>query len=242
MSTHTLMPSQIDVWYMTTDFSQSIKNLSYFFNLLSPEEKDKSNNFAINEYKNQYIYTRSMVRIILSHYTSLMTTDIIYKYNENGKPELKNNTITPIYFNITHSKGLIACAVSKIQYFGLDSENVDTKISFLEVAKRYFSNDEYNAILQLTTSLQKIRFFELWTLKESYLKALGSGLGNNLKEISFKLDTENNIHAEFIKKNERERWEFQLHVLIEQYQIALAVLLPKKAETTINFKQFQYSS
>ena len=60
----------------------------------------------------------------------------------------------------------------------------------LDIAKRHFSSIESSALLALSAQDQRDRFFEYWTLKESFIKALGVGISFGLSRFSFRIDGE----------------------------------------------------
>ncbi|TKZ35169.1 4'-phosphopantetheinyl transferase superfamily protein [Brachyspira catarrhinii] len=86
---------------------------------------------------------------------------------ENGKPYFAGEN--EIFFNGTHSKDLIAVAISD-KLIGVDGEYIK-KRDFLRIAKEYFSFNEYK--LLKSSSKLEIDFYTLWTLKESYIKTFG---------------------------------------------------------------------
>lgn len=93
--------------------------------------------------------------------------NLIIERGENGKPYFKDKNDT--FFNGTHSKDLIAVAISD-NFIGLDGEFLK-KRNFLDIAKEYFSFNEYKF---LKSSLKlEIDFYTLWTLKEAYIKTFG---------------------------------------------------------------------
>jgi 4'-phosphopantetheinyl transferase len=90
--------------------------------------------------------------------------------DENGKPYLPNDNH---FFNISHSGTRVLCAVSDHE-IGCDVEKV--RAAPLRVARRYFCSEEYQALLDCKNEPERDRlFFRLWTLKESFLKAIGLG-------------------------------------------------------------------
>lgn len=89
--------------------------------------------------------------------------------NENGKPYIKD---CPIHFNISHTQGLCAVAISNAPV-GIDCEKIDTEFEgrALPFAKRYFCENELN---KLTSSSDMLpTFFEIWTGKEAMIKKDG---------------------------------------------------------------------
>ena len=100
-----------------------------------------------------------------------------------GKPYLVD--CKNIFFNLSHSKDMVLCALSP-QEVGCDVEKVgDMRQS---VARRYFSPDEYNEIIKADNPKeQKLLFYRMWTLKESFIKAKGQGLQMSLDSFQVRL-------------------------------------------------------
>lgn len=100
--------------------------------------------------------------------------DMEYGENEHGKPFFKN---CPIKFSLSHSGEYAVCAVSYVDV-GIDAEKCGDTKNVQEIAKRYFTAAEYEYV---KNGDAKIRFFDLWTKKESVLKAIGTGIAGGLK-------------------------------------------------------------
>lgn len=100
---------------------------------------------------------------------------------ENGKPYIKDN---PVYFSISHCDGLAVTVLSKAPV-GVDCESVRRASG--AVMKRCYGDSEANHIL--TSADSDKAFSRLWTLKESYAKMTGEGVGSDLKMKCF--DEEN---------------------------------------------------
>jgi len=90
--------------------------------------------------------------------------------DEHGKPYLPDHP--DIYFNISHSEEYAVCAISDVPV-GVDIEYCSA--IDLDVAGSYFFSREYGYILEKPESDRIDAFYDLWTLKESYMKATGLG-------------------------------------------------------------------
>ena len=97
------------------------------------------------------------------------TVDYEISRSENGKPYIKD---CPIHFNLSHTQGLCAVAVSDVPV-GIDCEKIDTGFEgrILPFAKRYFCEDELNKLNSSSDMLTT--FFEIWTGKEAMIKRDG---------------------------------------------------------------------
>ena len=119
------------------------------------------------------ISSEELLRKILEKYH--IEYDIFY--NEYGKPYIKNN---PIYFNISHSKEYIVCAVSDSE-IGVDIEHLTYNAA---TAKRICTEDE----LKLVKNAHD--FTKIWVKKEAYIKMIGIGLEYGMKNVdTTKIDT-----------------------------------------------------
>lgn len=97
--------------------------------------------------------------------------------NEFNKPYLKVNK--DIYFNISHSKDLIALIISDKEC-GIDIEYINQDAP-LNISNKILSDNELNIYNKEDNKI--LYLFKVWTIKEAYYKALGVGISlSKLKE------------------------------------------------------------
>ena len=82
-------------------------------------------------------------------------------------------------FNISHSGEFIVCAICLTGKVGVDIEEIKPVLP--EEFKMYFSNNEWDTIIQSNNSI--VTFYKYWTQKEAFLKAIGMGLNIPIKEV-----------------------------------------------------------
>lgn len=153
--------------------------------LLSPEEQARLWRFVFQRDRRRYLMTRLLVRRVLSRYAPIAPVDWIFERNEYGRPRIANDGLAyRLNFNVTHSEGLILVAITRNRTVGVDAEKFVTGAP-LEVADDFFSSSEVQALHSLPELDKSRRFWELWTLKESYIKARGMGLSIPLDCFSF---------------------------------------------------------
>ncbi len=99
--------------------------------------------------------------------------DIIIVKNEHGKPYINSIENPPVYFNLSHSHGYVACAVSDNEV-GIDIEAI--REFNIKIAERCFHKKEYEYLKQFSGKEQEEKFCRIWTMKESYLKFTGQGI------------------------------------------------------------------
>ena len=100
----------------------------------------------------------------------------VFEYNEHGKPMIVGHP--EIFFNLSHCKEAAICVVSD-QPVGVDVESVR---SFNESLVRYTMNETEVKEIESAED-QAVAFIRLWTMKESALKLIGTGISNELKQV-----------------------------------------------------------
>jgi 4'-phosphopantetheinyl transferase len=134
----------------------------------------------------------------------------------------ENGDSAPLSFNLTHTRGLVACVVSRNAEVGIDAETLDRRTDPLELAERFFSPLEVVTLAHCRESVH-VRFLEIWTLKEAYLKALGEGLSTPLHQFAFLLEDMSAMRFEPSRALASHAWSFTLFAISECYRIAVAV-------------------
>jgi 4'-phosphopantetheinyl transferase len=124
---------------------------------------------------------RSLVGEVLAKYSVGKTagvppSTISFRVDSFGKPHA-NLREKEIQFSISHSGSWVVCAVDGSPV-GIDVERVRQYDP--DIAKRFYHPNEYAALIALPEHERTGRFFDLWTIKESYIKALGKGLSQSL--------------------------------------------------------------
>jgi 4'-phosphopantetheinyl transferase len=169
-----------------------------------------------------------MVRDILSHLARVPSSELRISIGDQGRPEIE----TPpdarrLRFSLSHTRGLIVCLTAWDRQVGVDAERLRYGDSLLDVADRHFDLTEAAAVRTLSGAERHVRFFELWTLKEAYAKALGTGLVFPLSRVAFDLErvSSTGIRARFASevKDEASRWQFGLHRITGEHVVATAL-------------------
>jgi len=109
--------------------------------------------------------------------------------NPWGKPSMQNHP--EIRYNISHSGNCIACVISDKYEVGIDVEKVRSFNPY--AAKKICTSWELERIY--SDSDPNREFFRIWTLKESYTKAIGKGLSYPMKDVNFVIDPSGQIHS-----------------------------------------------
>lgn len=172
-----LEPGVIDIYYIKID------ELSYLFQaemlmLLNGEEYRTYSFYRFTEKKVEYLVGRYLLKTLLAYYLEKAPEDILITRGKYGKPYLSvEKTALPfeIKFNLSHSNGMVVCALTPGRDLGVDVEQIDGDI--LEIAERYFSLNELRYIsTKVLVADKNEAAYKIWTMKEAFLKLIGLGL------------------------------------------------------------------
>ena len=99
--------------------------------------------------------------------------------------ECRSTAREHLNFNISHTKSLVLLGVTSDGALGVDVENCRSREAPLKIAHQFFAPEELAELQALPRAQQHDRFFEYWTLKESYIKARGMGLSLPFELVQF---------------------------------------------------------
>lgn len=201
----------IDLWCTFYSDLQSETLLQEYRVLMSEAEGQQEKRFYFARDRHRYVVTRALVRTVLSGYAEIAPSDWMFSLNDYGRPLIANDAAAArkISFNVSHTDSLIIVAVGHGHEVGVDVENTRARAACIDVADRFFAPEEINALHALPEARQHQRFFEYWTLKESYIKARSMGLSIPLDHFSFDLSGDGiciSIHPD--QGDRPERWRF----------------------------------
>jgi 4'-phosphopantetheinyl transferase len=131
-------------------------------------------------------------RFVLSHYGPTTPGEWGYERGANGRPEIVDGP-AGLRFNISHTEGMAAVLVHGEHDAGVDVESPWRSTNFTSVSRRVFTEAERSAMLALPEEQQAGRFFQLWTLKESFIKAKGKGFAMPLSKFGFTIADDDTI-------------------------------------------------
>jgi 4'-phosphopantetheinyl transferase len=216
---------EVHLWFLpTTTLSESdLGRLSE--SVLSCEEQRRAERFAFARDRRSYITAHWLVRRALSVYVPVLPALWEFRVSPLGKPMIASPTEgLGLWFNLSHTAGMVACAVTRSGEVGVDVETVRSR-DLLNLARRYFAPGEVAELESLPAELHPQAFFRLWTLKEAYIKACGQGLAMDLAGFAFPNVLSNEITIEFYKgiKDEPKQWCFFRHEPDPSHKIAVAV-------------------
>ncbi len=174
----------------------------------------RSQNFYNSRTVQKVSMAEILMRYLLCTKLNIRNTDLSFLRNEYGKPILRN--VKDLHFNCSHSHQWVACAIDN-QPIGVDIEMV-RKIDYRSIAQRFFSESEYDDILKKNYPQRISYFYDIWTLKESYVKYVGKGLHIPLNSFSIYIK---NDDIKVKSKNEIQDCRFKQYEIDKDYRMAL---------------------
>lgn len=160
--------------YNVADITEN--EINEWFNAMSAERRDEVLRLVSEEKRKLKIAADHLCRKSVSEFCGVLPEKIEFFKNESGKPFAKN---LPVHFSISHSGNMVVCAVSDKE-IGIDIEKI--KPFNPKAAEKFATEKELDYI-----NSTKNGFFEIWTLKEAYFKCIGTGLGADIKSVSFEI-------------------------------------------------------
>lgn len=196
--------------------------------ILTPRERQKNERFLRWQDAQSNLLGRIAIRSMILERFGIEPEDISFATNDYGKPYVEG--IKDFHFNISHSNEWVVIVGNNSQV-GIDIEKICTVD--LEIAEQFFSMKEYEMLAKKSLDLRKIFFYDLWTLKESYIKADGRGLYIPLNSFSI-VDINNSFHVVGAQKN----YHFKQYEFDRNYKLSVCALTDEFPEK-VNVKGIQ---
>ncbi len=171
-----------------------------------------------NTSKLQTVAGELLARYSIGLYIGNPQQEIRLSFGEKGKPHIEN--FENVHFNISHSGQYIVCAVGPDE-LGIDVERV--RQVNLRIAERFFSPSEIRDLMSLAESERMAYFITLWTIKESFLKAIGRGLTQHLNSFTIVKNGESYL---LTGNEEAAGFGIETHSLSDEYLMAVCAPLP----------------
>jgi 4'-phosphopantetheinyl transferase len=195
---------------------------------LAPDECLRAERFHFERDRRRFIVGRGVLRTILGRYLGLEPNHLQFCYGPRGKPALAGISTRPnawLCFNLAHSQNLALYAVTCERELGVDIECIHAIPDAEQIAARYFSAHENAGLRSLPANQKQEAFFNCWTRKEAYIKAIGDGLAQPLAEFDVALAPGEPARLLRIKDNAQAaaRWSIQALTPAPGYVAALAV-------------------
>lgn len=186
--------------------------------IMNPEERERAQKFIRG--KESYIASRWLLRQVLAHYMRGTPEAVAFLRTDKGKPYIPQSDIQ---FNLSHSGDWAVLAVSTIGCIGVDTEVIHATRDLYGIAENYYHPHEFAQLQTLATEAQADYFYRLWTLKEAFFKAIGTGISAGMEKIAFELGEDKiSAHMQDELGSNTDEWQFYQWALTAQDYCAVA--------------------
>lgn len=180
----------IHIWQVQLSKPQIL--IDGFWQLLDTHEQSRAQRFVNPKHSANFVVARAVLRCLLAAYVNCEPSTIVFQQNNYGKLALGTSPHTPtpptLHFNLSHAGDVAMYAFSKKREVGIDVEQIRQEIEITEIATRFFSLQENAALSTVPQALRLQTFFNCWTRKEAFIKAIGKGLSYSLHKFSVDLN------------------------------------------------------
>lgn len=181
--------------------------------LVSTQKRERIKRYRFFDDAKRSLYADLLIRYLICEQLKVKNSRLKFEQNNYGKPLL----VEPcgIHFNISHAGDWVV-AVTDDNPIGIDIEKIGC--ADYTIAEKFFSKKEYIDLMSKDDDEKNDYFYILWTLKESYIKALGQGLSIPLNAFSFSVINE---EIKLIHKGVNNNFSFFKHKIDEKHILSV---------------------
>lgn len=218
--------AEVDVWHCYLDALGD--DQGGFLRSLDAQEIERYHGFSCEDAARQFLAGRALTRAALSCYANVPPRLWSFAANAHGRPAIDEpRAHRGLCFNLSHTSGAAVLAIGRVPEVGIDVETTDRPVDIEWIGRSVFTQSERGWIAAGGSGSETDRFFDLWTLKEAYIKARGRGF--SLRPDSFEVA---NVDGRFLLRCSHdcdpspERWQFHLSSPRPRLRVALAIGSP----------------
>lgn len=184
------LDGEVHVWSALVDDVRALAPANAADRWLDDAERERHVRFRRGEDAELFLLARGLLRHVLSQFADVEPGAWRFRQDPGGRPALDAPfTALPLRFSVSHTPGLVACAVCAGVDVGLDVEGAGRISDISKMAGLVCSPEELRALDRMSPRERNACFHELWTLKEAYVKARGSGLAEPVSHVTFRQDS-----------------------------------------------------
>lgn len=225
-----VLPELGDVVLFRAELLQPENTLQHAKLLLSNDEVQRAKRFRFAPHRRRFLVARAMLRTILAHYLRIGAKEVRFEYQQHGKPKIVDSqNPSEVTFNLSHSREMAVLAVALQRQLGVDVEFIKRPLTDPgRLARRFFSEQEKAQFSQVSESQKNEAFFNCWTRKEAFIKAIGEGLTHPLRnfDVSFLPGEQAALLSTRPDASQAQQWSMHAFSAGTEYIGALAVQGP----------------
>ena len=182
-------PGEVDVVLRSLWPSPESSVLRAWRELLSTDELERLGRLRSTKARTEVLASRSLLRVVLGRLTGVDPREWRFGSSATGRPTILEPAELrgALWFSLSHTEGVVGCAVATHEEIGLDLELASREIDGVQLAARFFSEAEASTLASMPVVDRASEFLKLWTLKESYFKARGLGIAAGLERVRFSI-------------------------------------------------------
>ena len=226
LQSYSLRVDDVHVWVV--DLKPSTSSVAALTETLSDDERGRAARFHFDRHRRRFVVRRAALRAVMGRYTDRPASALRFLCAPRGKPELSACTNPrTIHFNSSHSHELCIIAVTRTGPIGVDVEYLRPMPEAEDIARRHFSATEIRDLMAVSSAERERAFFNCWTRKEAYVKAVGDGLSVPLDSFDVTLMPEDppRMRAHSLEGG-MPAWSLFNLALHDQYVAAMALEYP----------------
>lgn len=204
--------------------------------MLRPVERVRYDRFRHDADRHMFLVGRLMARAIVADALDVAPAEWPWREGLRGRPEI-DVANCPVSFNLAHSAGTVVCALSWLGPVGVDVEDRERTLLDRALVARCCDADEA-ADIDAHGDAWRDRFLQYWTLKESYLKAVGLGVSVHLPDVRFQLDSGVRSAFQGTLAGADAGWTFALTTIGSRHFVAVATSTADGAAPPIAYLPF----
>ena len=210
-----LSDDEIHVWCVELDEAGEVAALAA---CLSADERERASGLLSGTHQRRFVVARGMLRQFLGRYLGQAPDAVAFSRGAHGKPFLPEGGL---HFNVSHSHELALYAIACNREVGVDVEWMRPQVAHEQIAARFFSLEEQEALAQVPDEQRRAAFYNIWTRKEAYVKARGDGIAAGLGTFAVSLGAEATLLRSDEGRDEVERWKLMALEPADGYVAAL---------------------
>ena len=205
------------------------------YSFLNDQENSRADSFLKSEDKELFVCCRANLKKILSDLLSIPLERIRVKEGVNGKPYLEGSNI---FFNVSHTEGKFAIAITNLGSVGIDIELKNRSFDYQKLSHLIFSHNEKVLFETIESTRKNEAFLNCWTRKEAIFKAIGSGLSSPLHqlELTFIPDSEPELLKTGWDEKDKDNWMLRSIDYIENLICTVAARTGNKHTELVCFE------
>ena len=213
------LPAFKEVHLWSVDLSPGGARVEAFRRLLTPQEIERGERFHFDRHRRRFIVRRGALRRLAGAYLDLEPAAVRFEEGEKGKPFVPQSDAAEadrVHFNLSDSKDLAIYAFTRGAELGVDVEVLRPMPDAESIAEHFFSREECEALRRVPKDCIADAFFNCWTRKEAYIKAIGEGLSEPLDRFSVTLEPQDPARFIHLGGDPQRAAAWQLHHLIPE--------------------------